>query len=168
MDELIATLENEDKEYEKLINYSKEKTVHIVKSDIEKLQEVTQMEQEIIEHISRLEKKRTEVIDDIAIVLNKDKGFLTITNLITMLVKQPDEQKRLAYIHDKLKNTLQSMKVINEQNKLLLNKSMEMLRFDFNLIKNLNQGPETADYNKTACNTGNILGNEIKRFDAKQ
>lgn len=168
MDELISTLENENGEYEKLIAYSREKTNYIIAANIDELQNITEMEQLVVEEINKLEKKRVEVLGDIAVVLNKDSSALKLTNLVNMLAKQPKEQKRLAQIRDKLKSTTDNMKIINEQNKLLLQQSLQMLEFDLNLFKSLKQGPETANYDKTAYNVGDIMGTQIKRFDAKQ
>lgn len=41
-----------------------------------------------------------------------------------------------------------------------------MVEFDLTLLKSMRQAPETANYNKNACNTGDLLGSS--GFDAKQ
>ena len=58
------------------------------------------------------------------------------------------------------------MEAINEQNEILLNQALEMVEFDLTLLKSMRQAPETANYNKIACNTGDLLGSS--GFDAKQ
>ena len=85
MDELICILEQERSEYLDLVEMSKEKTPIIIKGDITKLQEITEKEQIVTSKIQNLEKKRLEVIADIAIVLNKDKNELTISGLVESL-----------------------------------------------------------------------------------
>ena len=45
----------------------------------------------------------------------------------------------------------------NEQNEILLNQALEMVEFDLTLLKSMRQAPETANYNKNACNTGDLL-----------
>ena len=37
-----------------------------------------------------------------------------------------------------------------------------------NLIQSMKAAPETANYNRGACSTGDIIGIERKSFDAKQ
>ena len=58
------------------------------------------------------------------------------------------------------------MAAINEQNEFLLNQALEMVEFDLTLFKSLRQAPETANYNKSAYNTGDLLGSSA--FDTKQ
>ena len=54
----------------------------------------------------------------------------------------------------------------NKRNEALLQQALEMVEFDLTLFKSMRQAPETANYDKNACNTGDLLGNS--GFDAKQ
>ena len=81
--------------------------------------------------------------------------------------KQPEEQKQLLELHKKLKKTLGNVQTLNEQNKALVTQLLEMTEFDMNLIKSMKQAPETANYDKTAVNTGELFIG-ASRFDAKQ
>ena len=58
------------------------------------------------------------------------------------------------------------MAQLNTQNQALIKQSLEMVEFDLTLLKSMRQAPETANYNKNACNTGDLLGSS--GFDAKQ
>ena len=58
------------------------------------------------------------------------------------------------------------MRTMNEQNQALLNQAMEMVEFDLTLLRSMRQAPETANYDKNAYNTGELLGGS--GFDAKQ
>ena len=58
------------------------------------------------------------------------------------------------------------MRTANEQNEVLLKTALEMVEFDLTLLKSMRQAPETANYNKRAYNTGDLLGGG--GFDAKQ
>lgn len=69
---------------------------------MEKLQKITDDEQVIVSRINQLEKKRTEVVADIANVLNRDVDTLKLANLIEMLAARPVEQAKLAEAHDSL------------------------------------------------------------------
>ena len=91
---------------------------------------------------------------------------ITAEALLEILANQPKEQEQLAKIRLQLKDTLTEMKNINEQNQTLVNQAMELVEFDMALLKSMRQAPETANYNRQAYNTGELLGSG--GFDAKQ
>lgn len=165
IDELINTLSLENTEYEELLKISKEKTNIIIKSDIEVLREMVAQEQVHTDKLAALESKRTEVLSDIATVLNKDVNTLTIRNIVHLLKGQDKEQAELAKVHDQLKSTLNDMVVINEINRQLIEESLELIDFNINYINGMSQMPETANYNKNAYNADNYVNST---FDAKQ
>ena len=114
-----------------------------------------------------LEKKRTEVSNDIADVLNKDVKTLTLTRLIELLSSQEKERNALVSIHDKLSLTMKRMVELNDRNKALLEESMEMLQFEMNLVQSMRRGPETNNYGRDAYISNNYSLPDT-RFDRKQ
>ena len=58
------------------------------------------------------------------------------------------------------------LRTANEQNSILLQQALEMVEFDLTLFKSLKQAPETANYDKNAYNTGELLGGSS--FDTSQ
>ena len=168
MENLIQVLEQESEEYEGLLSLSQKKTPIIVSSDLEKLQKITDDEQVIVSRINQLEKKRTEVVADIANVLNRDVDTLKLVNLIEMLAARPVEQAKLAEAHDSLQKSVYGLKRVNEQNRELLTNALEMIEFEMNLLQASKAAPETANYNKGAYNAGDTLGVYNGGFDAKQ
>lgn len=168
VENLVETLEGENSEYQQLLELSRGKTQVIVKGDLDELTHITDDEQDIVSRISSLEKKRTEIMKSIAKILNTDVEGLKLENLISLLDKAPKDQKALAAVHDKLKLTLQEMKMINERNEQLLSSAIEMVDFNLSLLQAMKQAPETANYNKGAYNTGSVLANSSGSFDAKQ
>ncbi len=168
VENLISVLEQENAEYEILLELSRKKTPVIVQGNIAQLQEITDEEQNIIDRIHLLESKREEHIRDIANVINKDVEELKLENLIQMFEKSPKEQKALSEIHDKLRITLSQMQDVNAQNRELLMGALEMVEFDLNLLQSMRRAPETANYNRGAYNAGSIMGVDRGNFDAKQ
>lgn len=166
MENLLIILEEENSEYERLVELSAEKRQVIIEGNIPGLEDVTGREQDVANRIINLENKREEVINDMAIVLSKDAKDLTLTNMIAFLNKQPKEQEKLRGIQARLKNTIKQMEDINRQNEELLRQALEMVEFDLNLFKSLRQAPTTANYDKNAYNTGDILSSGA--FDAHQ
>ena len=168
MENLINVLEEEGKAYEELLELSMKKTPIIVGGDLEGLQKITDEEQIVVAKINRLDNKREEVTKDIANVLNKDVTKLKLVDIIQMLSQRPVEQKQLAAAHDKLKEVVGQMAKINEQNRDLIQSSLEMVEFDLNLIQSLKAAPQTANYNRGAYNQGAFMGRSRGGFDAKQ
>lgn len=168
IDELIDTLNREDEEYNRLIALSREKTPIIVKGDLEGLAAVTDKEQAVVSVIQKLEKDRMSSMKDIAEVTNRNEEELKLTDLIELMKGRPEEQKKLREVHDRLQQTMKTMTSVNEQNKTLLQNSLDMVQFEMQLLQSMRQAPETADYGKDAYSTGTIMGSGTKRFDAKQ
>ena len=168
MQVLIDTLDREEKEYVTLLDLSKRKTPVIVEGDVEKLQKITDEEQIVIEHLSALDKEREQAMADIADVINKDVKTLKLSYLIDMLDKRPKERADLASLHDRLKATVGELKTINDQNKSLIEQSLDIVNFNLNLVKSMRQAPETGNYNKSAGIAGDFMGGPAGGFDAKQ
>lgn len=168
MEDLISILEQEDSLYEDLLKLSMSKTPVLISGDLEALSRITEDEQEIVNKVNALDKKREEGMKDIANVLGKDVKTLKLTDLIEILRSRPAEQNRLAAIYDKLSDTIGQMKRTNEQNRELIESSLEMVHFDMNVLQAYKAAPETANYSKNALNSGAYMGNTKGGFDAKQ
>ena len=56
--------------------------------------------------------------------------------------------------------------MVNENNKLLLKESMDMIQFELDLAKNAVLKPQTGNYGRTAYEEAEITG--ATGFDAKQ
>ena len=167
MENIIRILNEENDEYTTLAALSTEKTPIIIKGDLDNLNAITGKEQEVVSRIQKLEKERIQAMEDIANVTNRSQEELKLADLILMMKGRP-EQKQLEEVHDKLKNTMANMTRVNEQNRELLQNSLEMVQFEMNLLQSLKTAPETADYNSSAYANGTIMGSGTKRFDAKQ
>lgn len=166
MEDFMDILEKENGEYQRLTKLSWEKRQIIIDGNIPALEEITNREQEVTSVLKNLENRREEVVNDMSIVLSKKPEELTVTNMIAFLNKQPKEQQKLQELKEKLRNTLDEMADINGQNEVLLKHAMEMAEFDLTLFRSMRQAPVTANYDKRANNTGELLGSG--GFDAKQ
>ena len=168
MEVLIDVLEQENQEYEKLLSLSMRKTSVIVSEDLTELTRITDEEQIIVGRINRLDHQRNEAVNDIADVLNKDVDKLKIVDLIRMLAARPEEQEKLAIVFDKLRESVRSVKRVNEQNRELIKDALELVQFNMNVLQAMNKAPESANYNRGAYNTGDMIGTSHMTFDAKQ
>lgn len=168
MENLMDLLEQENSEYEKLLELSMNKTPVIIEGNIETLEKITDDENVIVSKVNSLDKRREQVMKDIAAVLNKDVQSLKLTQLIAMLSERPQEQKRLAAIHTKLKITTDQLIKVNEHNRDLITRSLEMVQYNMNVVKSMKAAPETANYTRGAYNAGSTIGSSQNSFNAKQ
>ena len=132
--DLISVLEQERQIYEDLIPIVSQKKTVIIKNDLDTLQKITEQEQMAIDTVTNLEKKRSEVIFNISIVMNQKAEELTLAKIVSLLEGQPEEQKQLAKVHDNLKYAVQQIMNINSQNKSLIEQSLEMIEFNMKIF----------------------------------
>lgn len=168
MENLIQVLSEECTEYETLLGLSMKKTPIIVRGELKELQEITDEEQNVVGRIQHLEKQRTEIIGDIANVLNKDVENLKLIQLIQLMEDRPQERQRLASLHDKLTEVTQQMGMVNERNKELIRNALELVEFDITVLQSLRGAPETAKYTKGAYTAGEKISVRSASFDTKQ
>ena len=168
IDELIQTLEKENKAYQELHVLSTQKTDIIVKGDIQALTDIVEKEQILMTNqVQPLEKKRRECTNDIATVISRKPEDLTLSKLIELMGSQPETQKRLSEVRDKLQDTMKQMVKVNDMNKVLLKESLELVEFDINLFNSMRQAPLTANYDRNAYNVGEHM-RVPRAFDKSQ
>ncbi|MCR5389021.1 MAG: flagellar protein FlgN [Lachnospiraceae bacterium] len=166
MDDLVVVLESEKNEYDKLIGLSENLKDAVIEHAIEKVEAATDAQEAVTNNIVVLENRRKKILNDIALVLNKKADEITISDLLETLKDQPEVKDRLSNARNSLKETMESLRRRNDANQSLLKTAMELLDFDLNLYRSMRQAPSTANYNKSAENTGSLLGRG--GFDAKQ
>ncbi|MBQ8879108.1 MAG: flagellar protein FlgN [Lachnospiraceae bacterium] len=168
MENLIEVLDKESREYESLLGLSMKKTPVIVSGNLEELAKITEEEQIVVSKIVNLDNKRQELFADIANVINRDVKKLMLADLVDILAQRPQEQQKLAKVHDRLKTVVHEVERVNNQNRTLIQNALEMVEFDMNMLQAMKTGPETANYNRGAYNTGAQMGPGAGGFDARQ
>lgn len=166
-EELISVLQKEQDVYQQLIPITEEKTKAIVKNDLKSLQEITESEQKAVEQLNALERKREEIVINMGTVLNRDPRTLKLKNMVKLLEKRPEEQKKLATLYDALTASIKRLSDINERNKALISQSLEMIQFEMNLIQSARMAPGSNNYNKQASSF-DMPAASSGMFDAKQ
>lgn len=166
MEELISTLSQEKDIYLTLLPIAEEKTKAIVANDLEALQKVTEKEKEMVDRVTALERKRSEVINNMGIVLGRKPQELTLTELICVAEKQPRDKEVLTELKDVLGTAVRKLEDINERNKVLIQHSLEMIEFNMNLIQSTRM-VQGNNYTKSAAET-EIGASQTGMFDAKQ
>ena len=168
MENLIEVLGQECDAYDELLALSQKKTQVIASANLENLQKITDDEQEAVGRVTHLDRRRSEVTADIAHVLNRDVETLKLSKMIELMSLRPEEQAKLAEAHDRLQSSVRELRRINEQNRELLVNALEMVEFEMNILQASKAAPETANYTKSAYNSGAQMGVASGNFDAKQ
>lgn len=165
-EELYSVMCEEKKGYDELYDLSQKKRKAIVKRNLQELQDINTQEETITSRLKNLENCRIKNLTDMSVVMGHDDEILTVTQVIDLLDNQPEEQKHLKDAKRELVNSATRMHQLNEQIQVLLNQALEMTEFDLNLFENMKKAPETANYDKHAYNTGDVLPSG--GFDLKQ
>ena len=166
VEDLLNILQTERNTYDQLYELAQKEREAIIDRKLELLEETVAKEQELGSELKNLENARVKGLRSMAIVLGKDGQDLTVSQIIDLLDRQPEEQKMLTEAKDALVESANRMQFMNQQNQVLLQQAMEMVDFDLTLFRSLRQAPETANYNRSAYSTGDILPSV--GFDAKQ
>lgn len=166
IDLLIDDLNNEDTGYNKLLDLSNDKTSAIVKGDVDELQKIFLQEQKLIEELETVEQKRQEDVKEICSILRLPYEEIRVEHIVQILEKKPKEHDALEEVYLRLKRTLNQLTTVNDNNKLLLKESMDMIQFELDLAKNSVMDPQTSNHGRTAYEEQGITG--ATGFDAKQ
>ena len=162
INELIYVLEEQNKVYQELLEISSKKKLSIIENDITKLQTFISKENTLVGKSQRLDKKRIQLFKDIAFVLNKPNQINL--SLIIEMIKGQSEEEQLIKIKNKTIELLNKLKIINDQNKELIEISLEHIEVSMNFIRSsVNSEPYFYD------SQGNEINHSNKKlFDATQ
>ena len=167
MEELLTTLEGELAIYKKLVPVSEQKTTILVKNDLKEIERITEEEQVLMEQLNNLEKKRLGILENIGVVLNRKPETLDLVTVSHILEKQPEEQARVNKLHDELRQIAKRLVEVNQQNKTLIEQSLEMIEFNMNFIQSTRMSPGSNNYTKNASADDDHT-ETIRSFDARQ
>ena len=167
MEELMVTLDEEEKIYRQLIPIEQDKTRAIIANDLKTLQDITVAEHELVDRTSALEGKRDLIVADIATVLGKNPKTINLNEIVGILKNQPEDQKKLQKVHDRLRKTVLQLQDINDQNKELLKESIDMVEFNMNVIRSTRMSSGSSNYSSDASEVAGMAP-QHGMFDAKQ
>jgi flagellar biosynthesis/type III secretory pathway chaperone len=162
MQQLIGVLEEQTGYYSQLCELSAEKNEVIIVNDVQSLQKITSLENIIIGRLQRLDKNRLSIMKDIAMVLNRDENDLTLGKLAELIAGQP-EHDTLVSVTERIRSAAHSLKSINDQNRILIDSSLEYIDFSVNVMRSaMDSGPSLYSP------TGESIDGSKSFFDAKK
>lgn len=142
--ELTIILKEELNILHSLKEITYEKTDIIIANEVEKLEEITKQEEDLINRIALKEKEREELLYSWG--LKKD------TSISEIIEKTPEGKEELNTIKDELLNLLKDIQSRNLVNNELIQENLEWLDFNMNLIYNIQTPPTYGDNKKTRGN----------------
>ena len=160
---LMNTLEQQIVHFDELIAYSGEKKDYITGNKTDELSALTVKENAATGKVQRLDKVRNDLMKDIFNVTGRNNSEnLTLTDLADIIEGQP-EHERLKELIVTTREKLDNLKSLNEQNRILLENSLDYIDFTINAIRG-SMMTEQAIYSPE----GEELGIRQSFFDAKQ
>ncbi len=169
LDNLVDALDRECALYERLLDLSSKKTPVIMQRDLVALAKISEDEQAVVSLINAVDKERENAMKDIIDVLGEQAIGIKLTDLVRILGRKPNEQRRLAIWRDKLKEVSAKVQRVNDQNQVLLQSSLEMIQYEMNIVQAARRAPETANYTRYGGSRGDLIAvMPSGRFDAKQ
>jgi flagellar biosynthesis/type III secretory pathway chaperone len=152
---LIENIKNQEFLYRELTELSEEKKNAVVKNDVAGLKNVTSKETLLTGKAQKLERLRFELMQDIALVLNKKPEVMTVSYLTELLGDKP-EAGELKEAAKSLIETLDKLSEINDLNKVLLQNALEYVDFSINVIRSTagNQPSFSSPYGNISSGNG--------------
>jgi flagellar biosynthesis/type III secretory pathway chaperone len=143
IDQLLDIMNEQAQRYEELLGLSQEKKDAIVKNDVEHLQKITHFENLLVSQNQKLERKRMDLMKDIADVMGKKADELTLSALIELMDGQ-EVRGKLTEAGNKIRDTLTALSDANDLNASLIQNALDYLEYSVNVIQtSVNQGPAT-------------------------
>lgn len=157
---LLCILEKEAQLYSEFLELSRQKTEVIINGDVKELENITKREQALIDNVGELEETREQVVSEIACAIGAETSSLTISTIIDSLDKLWAEKLKKA--RNSILYTIDEIRQINLQNKILIDTSLEYIDFSLNLMSSASS--KGVKYSKDGKE-----GNDEKRslFDVK-
>ncbi|NLN41112.1 MAG: flagellar protein FlgN, partial [Clostridiales bacterium] len=130
--DILGSLEQEKEIYKELIDLSTRKTDIILKKKVDVLDKLVDLEQELIEHIRKLELNRQKQIEELAKV--KDVEPNTITLSMLMEWSEGDLKLKFENLQEEFTRIIDRQNHLNEINAKLIRTNLEYIDFALSLI----------------------------------
>jgi len=143
-EELTIVLKEELRILQKLKETTYDKTDIIVANEIEKLEEITRLEEDLINKIALKEKEREEILYNWGIGEN--------ASISEIIEKIPEGKVELSNLKMELTELIANIQSRNLVNKELIEDNLQWLDFNMNLIYNVQTPPTYGDKKKTTGN----------------
>ena len=122
---LIKVMKEQLEAYKELLHLAEEKTGVLVQGDVKLLGEITEIEQNLILKLGKLEEERIKLIEQIAKAYNKEASKVKADFYKSILNKE--EAKAFSAIYDELRTVLPEIEVKNRRNEKMIKNALDYI-----------------------------------------
>jgi len=130
--DILDSLEQEKEIYKELIDLSTRKTDIILKKKVDVLDKLVDLEQELVEHIKKLELDRQELVEELAKVKDVEANTITLSKLIEW--SEGDLRLKFENIQEEFTRIIDRLRHLNEINAKLIRTNLEYIDFALSLV----------------------------------
>ena len=123
---LITILSEEMQMYNELLLVLRQKQSSVIEGKVQELNQAIQKEQALLKRSEAAAKTRAASVQKIGVALGEEEEIRTISQLIELV--EATYAERLSDIHVSPKRILQEVRLVNEENRYLLNFSIKFVR----------------------------------------
>ena len=106
----------------------------IINNDVDGLRKITSQENTLVGRYQKAEKAISEIMKDIAMVLNQNPAGLTL-GMLGELIKDQDEHGDYVKVYDRLKKGIFELKERNDMNSALIENALEYINYTVNAVR---------------------------------
>lgn len=142
LDDLSRILDEEIYSFRQLLKYEKLKNTVIIKQEADKLKQLSQDEEEILNKVAELEEEREDIVNHLF-----EKYNLTTDKALSALIEKlskNDHKERISEKRIELIRNIKDLKNVNEVNNKLLTDSIQFFNYAVNSIQDI----DSVVYNK--------------------
>ncbi|HHV19648.1 MAG TPA: flagellar protein FlgN [Thermoanaerobacterales bacterium] len=150
---LIKVMREQLEAYKELLHLAEEKSDVLIQADVKLLGEITEIEQNLILKLGKLEEERIKLIEQIAKAYNKEASKVKADFYKSILNKE--EAKAFSAIYDELRTVLPEIEVKNRRNEKMIKNALDYIDYSIKLL---------TDAGETKANYGADGSNAQKAF----
>ncbi|QAY67751.1 flagellar protein FlgN [Paenibacillus protaetiae] len=132
--EIIDILKQQADLYDTMLGLEKEKTPAIIRNDMNELNAITAKERKWTIEAQRLEQERLRLTAGIVVQNGLSRVRAGVLSNLIKVVTDAKEKQELTELHHRLRETLQELKLVNENNKQMMEMSLDFIRFSLDLL----------------------------------
>ncbi len=141
IEDLLNILQEQLNNLQDLLGLSEEKKDVIIQNNLEQLQFINGLENTLISRNNKFEKSIAQLTADIAMVLNLNQNDINFTALSAAL--NSPEKEQMAELTDRMTLVANKLKEVNEQNRVLIDHSLDYINFTVNLYSSASEQEPT-------------------------
>ncbi|ACB85803.1 flagellar protein FlgN [Natranaerobius thermophilus] len=162
LQDLCENLEEQLATYKLLVQQEEEKQEALIQGELSQLEELIKKEQKIVFQNGELERKRQEIIAQLAEELGEVQDDLTISKLIEYA--EGELEKRLSQVYRELEEIVITLKDLNIKNNSLIQQSLSYINYSLDIVAGAGQDDPGTYGNDVGDDSGKAAKKSNRSF----